>query len=85
MNVPRVKAKDTMPIIPEIRKKGEVVAVVDTTTPMAGRDTRRKGWSGCVVGSRNHGIAIVTNLVGSIAQWYMLASCQDEVNNDLPP
>jgi hypothetical protein len=39
MNVPRVKAKDTMPIIPEIRKKGEVVAVVDTTTPMAGRDT----------------------------------------------
>ena len=40
MNVPRVKAKDTMPIIPEIRKKGEVVAVVDTTTPMAGPDGR---------------------------------------------
>lgn len=35
MKVPRVKAKETMPIIPEIRKKGEV-AVVDTTTPMAG-------------------------------------------------
>jgi hypothetical protein len=35
-----VKAKETMPIMPEIRKKGEVVAVVDTTTPMAGWDSR---------------------------------------------
>jgi hypothetical protein len=39
-------------MMPEIRKKGEVVAVVDTTTPMVGRDGRldsvqRLGWCCC--------------------------------------
>ena len=31
--VPRVKAKPTMPMMPDVREKGEV-AVVDTTTPI---------------------------------------------------
>lgn len=52
MKVPRVKAKETMPIMPEVRKKGEVVAVVETTTPMVGWDSRldsayRMKWRCC--------------------------------------
>jgi hypothetical protein len=87
MKVPRVKAKDTMPIMPEIRKKGEVVAVVDTTTPMIGRDRRshpayRLKWVFC---GYDYGAAIVLGLLRSIVQYYMFASCRDEVNNDLLP
>lgn len=87
MKVPRVKAKETMPIMPEIRKKGEVVAVVDTTTPMVGRDGRlisaeRSTWVFC---GYDHGAAILLGSVRIIAQYYMFASCRDEVNNDLLP
>lgn len=33
-NVASVKAKDTMPMMPETRKKGEVAVGEDTTRPM---------------------------------------------------
>lgn len=75
MKVPRVKAKDTMPIMPEIRKKGEV-AVVDTTTPMT---VAVYTWcSGCVACGRSHGAAIVIESVGSIVQLFMFTSCLDD-------
>jgi hypothetical protein len=82
MNVPKVKAKETKPMIPETKKKGEV-AVVDTTTPMAVRYNQP-----CEVGSdfqvfvgdHGHdatlGAECVRNIVHS-----MLGTHQDEVNN----
>jgi len=82
MKVPKVKAKETKPMIPETKKKGEV-AVVDTTTPMAVRYNQPFEVDSdfrVVVDDRDHDAALGAECVRNIVH-SMLDTYQDEVNN----